>query len=34
MHTRATHSYCCVSPSVPLAERVNPHMESQATSPL
>lgn len=25
------HTYCCVSPSVPLAEGVNPCMESQAT---
>ena len=25
------HRYCCVGPSVPLAERVNPCMESQAT---
>lgn len=28
------HRYCCVGPSVPLAERVNPCMESQATWPL
>lgn len=35
-HT-CVHRYCCVGPSVPLAERVNPCMESQesqATCPL